>query len=244
MEKNQDEEVRLPWYRRMLGFGHLTGWKLLVANLGAMIVAGLLLLWLSMGWLDLYTRHNGSLRMPDIKGMTQEEAMERLENDHLYMEITDSIYVEGEVPGVILETTPKAGTLIKSKRTIYVTVNTLSVKSIAIPTYEGLSERSVEMILKGAGFANISKVYVAGPHDQLVLHIIDATGRYLVAGERVPYDTRVVMEVSSSEAYEAAMLDSLTWIGVDSALSSPSATTSTTPAPRKSTTTEDPDNWF
>lgn len=216
MSKNKQEEVKRPWYKE------LKGWKFVLFNIAAMAVAGILLLLGVMFFLNIYTRHNGSFRMPDIKGMTQEDAIARLKKENLYMEIADSIYVTGEVPGIILETTPKAGTLIKSKRTVYVTVNTMSIKTIPLPNFEGQSERSVEMILKGAGFANIVKEYVAGPHDRLVLHIKDRTGRYLMAGDRIPYTTQLVMEVASAEAYQTMMLDSLTMNSVDSLHLTPS----------------------
>lgn len=217
MSKHKDEEVKLPWHKR------LKGWQYLLLNIGAMIVVGILLLWGAMGLLSIYTRHNGSFMMPDIKGMTQEDAIARLKKDHLYMEIADSVYVAGEVPGIILETTPKAGTLIKSRRTIYVTVNTMNIKTIALPQFEEQSARSVEMILKGAGFTNIVKEYVPGPHDQLVLHIKDQTGKYLMAGDRIPYTTQLIMEVASTEAYQAMMLDSLVVSSMDSLYSAPAS---------------------
>lgn len=210
MSKKNNEEVKLPWYKR------LKGWQYVLLNIVALAVAAVLLLWGAMLFLDVYTRNHSSFRMPDVKGMTQADAIARLKKDKLYMEITDSIYVAGEVPGIILETTPKAGTLIKNKRTIYVTVNTMSVKTLPIPSFEEQSERSVEMILRGTGFTDIIKVYTPSPHDQLVLSIKDATGRYLMPGDRVPYTTQLILEIASAEEYQALMLDSLAMGDVDS----------------------------
>ncbi len=192
------------------------GWKTILLNIGLIVVAGLLLLWGAMWFLDIYTKHDKAFRLPDIKGMTQEEAEMCLRADKLLMEVTDSLYVEGKAPGVIIETTPKAGALIKSNRVIYVTVNTMSAKMIRIPQYQELSERSVEMMLKGAGFVDIIKEYVPGEHNLLVLRIKDASGRYLMPGDRVPYNERLTVEVSSSDAYQAAMLDSLVMEGINS----------------------------
>lgn len=201
-KKEAIEEER-PWYRQM------SGGKWLLLNIVGLFVAGALLMGAAALFLGVYTQHNGAFRLPDIKGLSREEARAQLEAHHLTMEVIDSTYVAGEAPGIVLETAPKAGTLIKRHRTIFVTVNTQQVKTIPIPKYEGLSERSVEMVLKGAGFIEVVKEYVPSPHNQLVLHIKDQSGRYLMAGDRVPYTTKLTLEVASAEAYRAELLDSL-----------------------------------
>lgn len=209
-EEKQTKEVDRSKAKRPKGWGYL------ILNLVAMAVVAFLLLGLAMVVLNLYTRHGKAIEMPEVRGMTQEQAKQRLAKDHLWMEITDSIYTPGEVPGIVLETTPKAGTLIKNRRTIYVTVNTMSVRSITIPKFEGLSARSVEQVLRGAGFSQVSVVLVPSPHDQLVLRMLDNKGRYLMSGDRVPYTTPLVLEVGSAEAYAAEMLDSLSGNVIDS----------------------------
>lgn len=202
-KETEDRELKLPWSNKQ------PWWLKLLIHIGLIAAAGLLFLWGAMLFLNLYTRHGKAIETPDIVGLSQEEAAEVLDHAHLNMEVVDSVYVEGQIPGIILDTTPKAGSRIKPHRTIFVTVNTMSVKSIMIPQFEELSERSVEMMLKGAGFKYVTIEYVPGPHHLLVLHLKDNTGKYLNAGDRVPYDTHLIMEVSSADAYESALLDSL-----------------------------------
>lgn len=214
MEQNKPKEEETPQ-----SIKKWSNWKIILLNIGLMVLVGLLLIWATMGFINRYTKHDQAFRLADIRGLSQTEAMEKLAESHLYMEVTDSIYVEGKAPGVVLETTPRAGALIKSDRTIYVTVNTNSTKKISIPAYQELSERSVEMMLKGAGFVNITKEYVPGEHNLLVLRIKDSTtGRYLIPGDRIPYNTPITMEVSSSDAYETAILDSLELNDTDASL--------------------------
>ncbi|MDO5017474.1 MAG: PASTA domain-containing protein [Porphyromonas sp.] len=215
----------------------MSGVKYLLINIGLMVLVGLLLLWGSMLFLKGYTRHGQSIRLPDISGLNPQAAQQLLKKEHLNIEIVDSVYVEGVTPGIILDTTPKEGSLIKQGRTIFVTVNTMSVKQITIPNFAEQSERSVEMTLKGAGFKNVTAEYVPGQHHLLVLRLKDSTGRYLDAGDRVPYNTQLIMEVSSADMYEAQMLDSLTMTGIEESL---------TPTPIEPDLSEDNngENWF
>lgn len=214
-KETDEKELKLPWSNKQ------PWWLRLLIHIGLIVLAGLLLLWGSMFFLKIYTRHGKAIETPDIIGLSQVEASEMLGRSHLNMEVVDSVYVEGQTPGIILDTTPKAGSRIKPYRTIFVTVNTMNVKSIKIPEFEELSERSVEMMLKGAGFKNVTIEYVPGPHHLLVLHLKDSTGRYLSAGERIPYNTHLIMEVSSAEAYETAMMDSLENSSLDLPLDTP-----------------------
>lgn len=206
-QEEKDEELKLPWKKG------LPGWVHILIHIGLIVVVSLLLLWGTMLFLKGYTRYGQAIKTPDVVGLTQENAMEILEQANLYLEVVDSVYVEGKAPGTILDTTPRAGSRIKPQRTIFATVNTVSVKSIKLPQFEELSERSVEMMLRGAGFKHISSEYVPGQHHLLVLRIKDDRGRYLQAGDRVPYNTPLIMEVSSAELYETALMDSLQVLG-------------------------------
>lgn len=212
--------------KKVRGIKGLKPWQQVLVHLGLMIVLGLLLLWAAMGFLKVYTRHDAAFRMPDVRGMSQQEANQVLAKAKLYMDITDSVYVESKPAGVILETTPKAGSMIKSKRTVYVTVNTQNVKTLPVPDFsDNTSRRQAEGILRGTGFTNFTVLYVPGPYHDLVLHLKDASGRILMPGQRVAYNEPLTLEVASQEAYRESMLDSLILEGIDEAAAPRSAPT-------------------
>lgn len=129
-QEEKDEELKLPWKKG------LPGWVHILIHIGLIVVVSLLLLWGTMLFLKGYTRHGQAIKTPDVVGLTQENAMEILEQANLYLEVVDSVYVEGKAPGTILDTTPRAGSRIKPQRTIFATVNTVSVKSIKLPQFE------------------------------------------------------------------------------------------------------------
>lgn len=180
----------------------LKGWQIFLLNLLAMGVVGLLLIWLTLGWLKGYTRHDEVLRVPELRGLSQEDASDELAKLGLYLQVNDSIYDESQVPGVILDSTPKAGATIKSDRTIYVTVNNSEVKQYPIPEVRDQSLRQAEALLRANGFIRVEVKYVAGQFDDLALHVKNAHGRILIPGERVPYNELLTLEVSSSQKLE------------------------------------------
>lgn len=214
---------------------------IILLNIGAMALIGLVLVWLALGMLRSYTRHNQAFPMPDVIGMTQELGQKALSKGKLRMEITDSVYNESMPPGVILESIPKAGAMIKKKRTVYVIVNNTQVKHIVVPNIFEISRRQAEALLKGSGFVNVKVKYIPGTFHDLSLYLKDPQGRILNPGEKVPYNMELVLEVSNSEMLEEAVRDSLAALGIDSGETSvpPAEPTRTQDEPENSG-----ENWF
>ena len=59
--------------------------------------------------LNLFTRHNKHVEVPDFMNMTLDEALAASRGDKLRIEVNDSLYVPAFDPGVILEQRPAAG---------------------------------------------------------------------------------------------------------------------------------------
>lgn len=193
-------------------------WRVILFNVVAMVIIGMVLIWLSMLLLKSYTRHDKAFRMPDVIGMTQEEAQRTLGQEKLKMEITDSLYSELMPPGVILETTPKPGSMIKTERTIYVIVNNSQVKQLSVPEVHEISRRQAEALLRGSGFINVTVKYIPGTFHDLALYLKDPHGRILTVGEKIPYNMPLTLEVTNSDMMEEAIRDSLISEGVDESL--------------------------
>lgn len=214
---------------------------IILLNLGAMALIGVALVFLALSMLRAYTRHNQAFPMPDVIGMTQDDARKALKKSRLRMEITDSVYNESMPPGVVLESVPKAGAMIKKKRTVFLIVNNTEVKHIAVPNVYEISRRQAEALLKGSGFVNVTIKYIPGTFHDLSLYLKDSKGRVLKTGDRVPYNMALVLEVSNSELLEQAVRDSLAALGIESGVDVP-----TTVEPEQ--TPDEPDNsgedWF
>ncbi len=102
-------------------------------NILVMIVAVVLIVFGVMKWLDVYTRHGEAVVVPDVKGMTVDEASKMFRNHGLVCVVSDSTYVKNKAAGIVLDVNPGAGQKVKEGRTIYLTINTLSIPLRAVP---------------------------------------------------------------------------------------------------------------
>lgn len=101
-----------------------------------LVFLGIFLL-VSFLWLKLYTHHGQELEMPDYTGFQYEDAVRDAKRNKFRMSIQDSLHILGK-PGEILKQNPAPGSLVKSKRMIYVTITKRSPDKI-------LSSRLPEM---------------------------------------------------------------------------------------------------
>ncbi len=179
----------------------------LLLNLLLMLIVGMLLIWLSMAFLKGYTRHNDSVTVPKLSGLTQQDALSLLRESDLNMEVVDSVYNETMDPGVILESTPKSGSSVKRNRTIFVTVNTTLVKQARIPDVYEVSRRQAEAALRREGFVNIREEYIPGVYSDLAMSVKDGnTGAVLQPGSTLAYNQPIILEVTSSQLMDSVAL--------------------------------------
>lgn len=207
---------------------------IVLINIALMVIVGLVIIWLSMMLLRIYTRHNDSVEVPKLNGLTQQEAAGLLRSHDLEMEVVDSVYNETMPPGAILESTPKAGSSVKSNRTIFVTVNTTLVKQARVPDVFEVSRRQAEAALRRAGFVNIREEYVPGVYSDLAMSVKDGnSGAVLRPETTVAYNLPIILEVTSSKLMDSLSLaqdplDTLLLDEMDTANSSSEADDTTT----------------
>ncbi|MDE7443293.1 MAG: PASTA domain-containing protein, partial [Muribaculaceae bacterium] len=91
----------------------------IVFNLGLIFIATLLIIWISLAWLDSWTSHGQYVVVPDVKGLTYQRANELLKTAGFYTELSDSVYSDTASPGEVMDQIPRAKDKVKSNRTIY-----------------------------------------------------------------------------------------------------------------------------
>ena len=163
-------------------------------NIVVMIVAVVLIVFGVMKWLDVYTRHGEAVVVPDVKGMTVEEASKMFRNHGLVCVVSDSNYVKNKVAGIVLDVNPGAGQKVKEGRTIYLTINTLSIPLRAIPDVaDNSSMRQAQARLLAAGFKLSENEHIAGEKDWV--YGVKYKGRTLTNGEKVPVGATLTLIV-------------------------------------------------
>lgn len=155
---------------------------------------GVLLLFLAMYWLDIWTAHGHEAAVPDVKSLSYNEARIRLEADGFEVVLSDSVYDRSARPGEVVEQNPKVGAIVKPGRTIYLTINAIAPKNVTLPALTDISVRQATSILQGLGINNIVETSVVSEFKDLVI-AVKRDGVPLSAGARIPVNSTIVLEV-------------------------------------------------
>ncbi len=117
----------------------------------SLVVLGILLFALSK-WLDVYTKHDQRIEVPDLKKKSITEVQQILEDLDLDFKVIDSTSYNPNFPKKsIIEQTPKAGNYVKEKRKIYLTINPSGYRKVVIPNFYGKTKRQVSAHLQSLG---------------------------------------------------------------------------------------------
>lgn len=136
--------------------------KVFLINLVIAIVLGLGILIGLYQWLKVYTHHNESLSVPDLKGMELAEAKDVLKKRDLEFVVADSVYVPDKPQLIIIEQQPQAMANVKINRKIYLTLNSPNPPKVLVPDLKDVSLRQALKILKTKGFKVGELKYVPG----------------------------------------------------------------------------------
>ena len=168
----------------------------LLGNLLAMaLVIVLLCLGVKYG-LEWYTHHGQGIVVPKVEGMTYAKAIALAEQNGLNMMVTDSGYNKRLPANCILAQSPGQGTKVKEGHTIYVTVNSPSSPTFAIPdVVDNSSFREAEAKLMAIGFKLLPPKYVAGEKDWV--YGIISRGRRVSTGDMVSIDSPLTLMIGS-----------------------------------------------
>ena len=188
--------------------------RFLLLNLLAMAVV-VLLLCLGVGYgLDLYTHHGEGIEVPELKGMRYEKARMLLEEKGLSIVVSDSGYNKALPADCILAQMPGHGQKVKEGHVVYVTVNSPSSPTFAIPDIvDNSSLREAEAKLTAMGFRLSPPQRITGEKDWV--YGILCRGRRISNGDRVPIDYPLTLMVGSG-AYDES--DSVDYVSSDYAI--------------------------
>ncbi|MDF9829280.1 hypothetical protein M2133_000608 [Parabacteroides sp. PF5-6] len=170
-----------------------------VINLIIMAVVSGAVIYGVLKWLDHYTLHNKAVIVPDIKGLSIDEAAIFIQNNGLRYNVIDSVFSKNVAPGAIVEIIPGVGAKVKEGRILFLTINATTSQMADIPEVADLSFRQAYALLKSRGFVNIETEYVPGDYKDLAIEV-EANGRVLLPGEKTLLTAPLILKVSSGEA--------------------------------------------
>ena len=125
--------------------------KIFIRHLVFVLISGLFLLWLTMELLNVYTRHGRYIQVPDITGLTLDEAKDVLRDYNLRVTVNDSIHDATQEGGTIARQDPESGMEVKRKRRVYLSIVAVLPEQVAMPNLIDLSFRQATALLASYG---------------------------------------------------------------------------------------------
>ena len=148
-----------------------------------MIGISVVLIALTFIFIKHYTRQGEEYELPDVVGQ-HIEAMRADNPINLDFVVMDSIYRPGTEGGLILTQDPKAGTLVKRGRKVYITMTAYAAEDAVLPELAGLTVRQAISELTSCGLEVGQLKYVEDPYKN---NVIDQSckGKTVYAGQQI-----------------------------------------------------------
>lgn len=131
-------------------------WRNLLA---AFIVVGILIAG-AMILLNVLTKHNDELTVPDFSNMSVAEAETVAAQAGMRVEVTDSVFVRKMRKGAVYRQNPAPGSKVKEGRRIILTINAVNAKKVTMPDLVGYSMRQAKAELLSRGLVLGRLIYV------------------------------------------------------------------------------------
>lgn len=137
--------------------GFLGNW--IVRNLLAALSIAVVLLVGAMIFLNVATKHNQELIVPDLSNMSVADADSIAVSEGMRIEVVDSVFVKRMKKGAIYRQNPIAGSKVKQGRRISLTINAVNAKKVTMPNVVGLSMRQAMAEIQSRGLVLGKLIY-------------------------------------------------------------------------------------
>lgn len=182
------------------------------------IVLIIAIAWSSLILIDFYTNHGESVPVPDLQGLYIEEAENLLENNDLYAQIIDSVYVREKPLGTIVEQIPAANSSVKKNRLVFLIVNQRIERTVPLPELNDISLRQADALLKSLNLKVSAVQYKPSEFKDLVIDVMK-NGRSIPTGTRLPEGASVELVVGSGLGENLSRVPSLIGLSINDARS-------------------------
>lgn len=152
-------------------------------------------------FIAIFTKHGEETVVPKVENMSYTKAVELLHSQGFNVDIRDSLFREDVKPGFVIEQFPKAKSVVKPGRKIFLYINAVHPKEVVMDdgpnrtalALKTLSYRQAKSRLSELGFKNVRTVSVLGADDRVVKVL--ANGRPVFQMQKVPVNAPIIIEV-------------------------------------------------
>jgi beta-lactam-binding protein with PASTA domain len=136
-------------------------------------------------YLPNITNHGEIIKVPDLSGLSMEEAEKRAGDFHLRVAVNDSSYTENAKPLTVIKQFPAVNEIVKADRTIYVSINRTSPPTLPMPDIVEKSLINAEVVLKSSELKRGRILYEPFPFLNFVKGAL-YNGNSIAPGTRIP----------------------------------------------------------
>lgn len=170
--------------------------KAFLINLAIAIVIVVLFVWGIFKFIDSYTNHGKTISVPTLEGLKIHDVENILEEKKLRHFIIDSIFIEEEEKGIVLEQNPLPDELVKENRTIYITVSKVIPPKIKMPNVVSMSQRLAVAKLESYGL-KVEIKYIPSDYVNSVV-IQEMKGKEIKPGELIDLGSKITISVGTA----------------------------------------------
>lgn len=129
-------------------------------NLLIMLLVSAILVFATLTFLKIYTQHGISENVPDLRGLTLDEAKDKLKHNNFRLAVHDSTFVNGKRPYEIIVQDPVFGASVKGNRKVYLTVNATQPPETKLPDIldSSLKNAREQLTSRGLLLGNIEEI--------------------------------------------------------------------------------------
>ena len=187
--------------------------KTFLKHLSIALVILFIIIWCVFKWLNFYTHHGETYKVPDFTGIKISELNGFVNGKNVRYTIIDSIYDPKGPKGVVVRQNPEKNSQVKDNRTIYLYVSCMLAPQVIMPKLKSTSLRQAYSILQTYGLKMGKKTLRADECNNCVLEQM-VHGKRVEPGTLVPKGTYVDLIIGkglTGEKVKVPYLIGLTW---------------------------------
>lgn len=158
----------------------------------AAIILSIFIVFGLYNWSKISVNPDEKITLPDLKGMTLQEAEEYLNTKGLIAVVIDSVYNKEAKPGEIINQDPAPDIPVKPGRKIYLTINKFQKPFMKMPNFIDLSLRQAQVLANTYDLKVVGVEYVPSSCKGCIVGQ-KYKNREIKPGEPVPFGAPIVL---------------------------------------------------
>jgi len=131
-----------------MGFFYFLGRRKFYLHFVIALGISLVLLWVVLKSMDIFTEHGDVFIVPDFNGYSLKQLEDKGYKDYFTFEIVDSVYFKAREKGTVVSQHPLSGSRVKQGRHVYLTIVAQSPEKVLMPNLKNLSLRQALVTLE------------------------------------------------------------------------------------------------